>query len=74
MANQDDARRSATSLPDVTEDDGRFAFRGKALARVGLFPAVLLRLAAIDVGLLEEPIVRAWRIRAPKRLAATLDR
>jgi hypothetical protein len=37
------------------------------------FPAVLVRLPVTDVGLLEELIVRAWRIQAPKRLARTLD-
>lgn len=37
------------------------------------FPAVLVRLPAVDPGLLEDLLVRAWRIQAPKRLAATLD-
>lgn len=38
------------------------------------YPAVLVRLPAIDPDLLEELLVRAWRVQAPKRLAATLDR
>jgi hypothetical protein len=38
------------------------------------FPAVLVRLTRIAPDLLEELIVGAWRIQAPKRLAATLDR
>ena len=38
------------------------------------FPAVLVRLAAIDVGELEELIVDAWRCQAPKPLVAELDR
>lgn len=121
MPTQDDVRRIATALPEVAEEDGRFAFRvrGKAFAWVwferpepngrrtpnpdviavrvdgeaekesiiGLdpdvfftephyagFPAVLVRLPAIDADLLEELLVRAWRVQAPKRLAATLDR
>ncbi|HSK93519.1 MAG TPA: MmcQ/YjbR family DNA-binding protein [Candidatus Angelobacter sp.] len=121
MPTQDDVRRMSRALPEVTEEDGRFAVRvrGKAFAWVWLarpepgarripdpdvlavrvdgeseketligmdpdvfftephydgFPAVLVRLPAIDAGLLEELLVRAWRIQAPKRLAATLDR
>jgi hypothetical protein len=121
MPTQDDVRRIATTLPEVTEATGRFAFavRGKAFAWVWLeraepraprvpnpevlavrvdgeleresligidpdifftephyhgFPAVLIRLPRIAPELLEELIVRAWRIQAPKRLAATLDR
>ncbi len=34
------------------------------------YPAVLVRLAAIDPGLLEFVITDAWRCRAPKRLLA----
>jgi hypothetical protein len=37
------------------------------------FPAVLVRLAAIDVDELEELIVDAWRCRAPKALVKELD-
>jgi hypothetical protein len=118
---QDDVRRIAMSLPEVTEERGRFAFavRGKAFAWVWLerpdprapripnpdvlavrvggeiekesligmdpdafftephyhgFPAVLVRLPRVAPDLLEELVVGAWRIQAPKRLAATLDR
>lgn len=121
MTDQDDVRRIAMGLPDVTEDGDRAAFRvrGKAFAWVWLeradpkarrepnpeviglrvggelekesligmdsdafftephydgFPAVLVRLHAVELGLLEELIVSAWRIQAPKRLAATLER
>ena len=121
MPTQDDVRRIATSLPEVTEEDGPFAFRvrGKAFVWVWLerpepkarrvpnphvlavrvdgeaeketlvgldpdvfftephyhgYPAVLVRLPAIDPALLEDLVVRAWRIQAPKRLAATLAR
>jgi hypothetical protein len=118
---QDDVRRIAMSLPEVTEERGRFAFavRGKAFAWVWLerpdprapripnpdvlavrvggeiekesligmdpdafftephyhgFPAVLVRLPRVAPDLLEELVVGAWRIQAPKRLVATLDR
>jgi hypothetical protein len=121
MPTQGDVRRIAMSLPEVTEEPGRFAFavRGKAFAWVWLerpepkapripnpdvlavrvdgdlekesligmdpeifftephydgFPAVLVRLTRIAPDLLEELVVGAWGIQAPKRLAATLDR
>jgi hypothetical protein len=38
------------------------------------FPAVLVRLPAVAEGVLEDLLVAAWRIQAPKRLAATLER
>ena len=38
------------------------------------FPAVLVRLPAIDVGELAELIVDAWRCQAPRALAAELGR
>jgi hypothetical protein len=121
MATQDDVRRIALGLPDVTEAGDRFAFsvrpgaRDKGLAWVwqertepgrprvpnpGVlavrvanagekemllasdpdagtvftephyngFPAVLVRLAAIDVDELEELLIDAWRCQAPKKL------
>jgi hypothetical protein len=37
------------------------------------YPAVLVRLPAIDLELLEKVITDAWRCRAPKSLAAALD-
>jgi hypothetical protein len=36
------------------------------------WPAVLVRLPAIDTSLLEEILTRAWRSRAPRRLQAEL--
>lgn len=36
------------------------------------YPAVLVRLPAIEVGLLEKVLTDAWLCRAPKKLAATL--
>ena len=38
------------------------------------YPAVLVRLRAIDPDLLEDLLTDAWRCQAPKRLAAQLDR
>jgi hypothetical protein len=35
------------------------------------YPAVLVRLPAIDLGLLEKVLTDAWRCRAPKKLAAS---
>jgi hypothetical protein len=37
------------------------------------YPAVLVRLAAIDPGLLEEILMAAWRAKAPRRLTKTFD-
>ena len=125
MATQDDARRIALSLPEVTESDDHFGFgvpnKGKLkgfawawneriepkkprvpnpevlVVRVASlaekeqllaadpakfftephyngFPAVLIRLAAIDTGELAELIIDAWRCQAPRALAAELDR
>ena len=38
------------------------------------YPAVLVRLPAIDVDMLEKVLTDAWLSRASKKLAATLDR
>ena len=37
------------------------------------YPAVLVRLPAIDVGLLEKVLTDGWRSRAPRRLAEAFD-
>jgi hypothetical protein len=124
MADQDDVRRIALSLPDTTEAAGHFAFsvrngakeRGFAwvwmerpeskkprvprpdvlAVRVGSreekemllasdeqkfftephyngFPAVLVRLEAIDVDELEEVLTDAWRSQAPRKLVRAFD-
>ena len=124
MADQEDVRRVALSLPDAVEDPGRFAFsvlnRGKPKgfawvwleridpkkARVprsdviGIrvageddkqiliaadpgkfftephyngFPAVLVRLAAIERDELAELITDAWLCQAPRVLASAFD-
>jgi hypothetical protein len=126
MADQDDVRRIALSLPDTVEDDDRFAFSvrgtGKAkpkgfawvwLERVhpkkarvpqpevlairvdGLaekeellasgadkffteahyngYPAVMVRLAAVDVDELEELLTDAWRCQAPPKVVRAFD-
>jgi hypothetical protein len=38
------------------------------------YPAVLVRLAAVDVDELEELIIDAWRCQAPRNLVEELDR
>jgi hypothetical protein len=37
------------------------------------YPAVLVRLPAIDLGLLEKVLTDAWRCRAPKELVAEFE-
>jgi hypothetical protein len=37
------------------------------------YPAILVRLPAIDVGMLETLVRNAWRLRAPKALLAEAD-
>jgi hypothetical protein len=125
VADQDDVRRIARSLPDVVEAEDRFAFsvlnKGKLKgfawvwmervqpkkarvpqpAVVALrvanelekqmliaadgekfftephyngFPAVLVRLTAVDADELEELITDAWRCQAPRALVEELDR
>ncbi|HEX5014763.1 MAG TPA: MmcQ/YjbR family DNA-binding protein [Candidatus Limnocylindrales bacterium] len=37
------------------------------------FPAILVRLAAVDPALLEKLLTDAWRIQAPKRLVREYD-
>ena len=37
------------------------------------YPAVLVRLPAIDLEMLEKVLTDAWRCRAPKKLAAEFD-
>ena len=121
MADQDDVRRIALSLPETVEEEDRFAFsvlnkgKRKAIAWVWLervepktprvprpdvvavrvagqgdkesllasdpekfftephyngYPAVLVRLSAIDEAELRELIVDAWRCQAPRDLVA----
>ena len=119
MADQDDVRRIALSLPATTEEPDGFRFRvqGKGFVWIWLeragpaarripnpgviavrvanesekdallalddrvfftephydgFPAVLVRLAAVDPDLLREVITAAWRCQAPKALARSL--
>ena len=119
MADQDDVRRIALSLPQTVEEEDRFAFsvlnkgKRKAIAWVWLerveakkprvprsnviavrvagqgdkesllasdpekfftephyngYPAVLVRLSAVDEAELRELIVDAWRCQAPRDL------
>jgi hypothetical protein len=124
MADQNDVRRIALSLPDTTEGVGHFAFsvrngaKEKGFAWVWMerpeskkprvprpdvlavrvenreekemllaaderkfftephyngFPAVLVRLEAIDVDELEEVLTDAWRSQAPRKLVRAFD-
>ena len=120
MADQDDVRRIALSLPATTEgpDEARLQVDGKAFAwrwleridpkkarlpsrdviaiRVAYepdkqtliemdpavffteahydgYPAILVRLAAIDLELLTLVLVAGWRSRAPRRLVTEFD-
>ena len=124
MATQDDVRRIALALPEVLEEQGRFAFavpnrgKNKGIAWVWLervhpkrarvpqpkviairvgsdaekhelvaadpdtfftephyngYPAILVRLEAIDVDELTELLTDAWRIQAPKALVKEFD-
>ncbi|MGH9041601.1 MAG: hypothetical protein ACRDZ3_15380 [Acidimicrobiia bacterium] len=45
-----------------------------ALAHYNGFPAVLVRLAAVDDDELAELLTDAWRCQAPKALVAEFDR
>lgn len=68
---QEDVRRIALSLPQVTEGDpGKFFTE----PHYNGFPAVLVRLPAIDAGELAELITDAWRCQAPRSLAADFGR
>ncbi|HSS10460.1 MAG TPA: MmcQ/YjbR family DNA-binding protein [Acidimicrobiales bacterium] len=124
MADQRDVRRLALSLPETSQEEGRFAFsvrngsKLKGFAWIWMervtpkkprvpnpdvlairvanqsekemllasdeekfftephyngFPAVLVRLAAIDVGELEELIIDAWRCQAPRVLVKDFE-
>jgi hypothetical protein len=66
---EDDVRRIALSLPGVLESEEGFAF---SVPDKGI-PAVLVRLAAIEVDELTEMLTDAWRIQAPKALVAEFD-
>jgi hypothetical protein len=37
------------------------------------FPAILVRLEAVDLGMLEKLLRDAWRVQAPKRLVQVLE-
>jgi hypothetical protein len=120
MATEEDVRRIALALPEVTEDQDvlGFAVRGKGFAwswkervvpkkprverrdvlgvrvadagakeellavdsdkfftedHYNGFPAVLVRLAAVDPDELAELLIDAWRAKAPRGLVAAYD-
>lgn len=54
----------------ILESDDRKFFTE---AHYDNYPAVLIRLAEIDVAELTELITEAWRVRAPKRLHALIE-
>lgn len=84
MATQADVRKIALSLPGAREAEGRFAFSVEnALLRSDAdkfftephydgFPAVLVRLAAVNKTELRALLVEAWRCQAPASLVAEL--
>ena len=75
MADADDVRRLALSLPDVEEvDSDGFDFRVGGKGFVWSFftapgyegwPLVMLRLEAVDRRRLRQLVTDAWRMRAP---------
>jgi hypothetical protein len=71
MATQDDVRRIALSLPATTEALDAEVFFTEP--HYDGFPAVLVRLPAIDLDLLREVLTSAWRCQAPKRLIRAFD-
>jgi hypothetical protein len=124
MADQRDVHRLALSLPETSQEEGRFAFsvrngsKLKGFAWIWMervtpkkprvpnpdvlairvanqsekemllasdqqkfftephyngYPAVLVRLAAIDVGELEELLTDAWRCQAPRAVAQDFE-
>jgi hypothetical protein len=61
----------AVRVADETEKQGLLAFNPNVFftePHYDGFPAVLVRLATIDIDLLREVITDGWRCRAPKRL------
>jgi hypothetical protein len=68
MASQDDVRRLALSLPEATESSDRFAF-----SVPNGFPAILVRLAAVDAVELAELLTDGWRCQAPRALVKQYD-
>jgi hypothetical protein len=85
VANQDDVSRLALALPEAEQSDDGFGFsvRGKQLLasdpdkfftepHCNGFPAVMVRLSAVDVAELRELLTDAWRCQAPRSLVRDL--
>lgn len=66
MASWDDVRRIAMALPQTVEHESGVIFTTPHFDR---WPSVLIRLEEIAVPEVEELIVEAWLVQAPKRLA-----
>jgi predicted DNA-binding protein (MmcQ/YjbR family) len=75
MGGPDATRASIKATPLVQADlIDRDPETFRPAAYVGRFGWVQVELGRVDVGELEALIREAWRLTAPKRLAATLDR
>jgi hypothetical protein len=81
MADFEDAQRIALTLPKTTAEGTHIGVRRgakvKGMAwlwneRIG-FPAVLVRLAAVDETELRELLIDAWRCQAPPALVRESD-
>lgn len=66
----------AVRVADLEEKEMLLAMDPEAFftdAHYNGYPAVLVRLAAVDIDDLSELLVRAWRTRAPRKLVAQFD-
>jgi hypothetical protein len=67
----------AVCVADLTEKEALLASYGEALftePHYNGYPAVLVRLPLVELDLLEELIVDAWRCQAPRSLVETWER
>ena len=66
----------AVRVAELVEKDALLASDSEKFfteAHYNGYPAVLVRLAAVDSEELEELLIEGWRAAAPKRLCATFD-
>jgi hypothetical protein len=67
----------AVRVADLTEKEALLASGGEAIftePHYNGYPAVLVRLPLVDLDLLEELIVDAWRCQAPRALVQAWER